>query len=75
MNFKKLFVASAVVLGFAIPGQTLNAQIEKSKRPRVAVLEFPAAKNAYEGWNWWGQARDSETRTASVIQDLFVTEL
>ncbi len=75
MNFKKLFVASAVVLGFAIPGQTLHAQIEKSKRPRVAVLEFPVAKNAYEGWSWWGDNHNSESRMASVIQDLFVTEL
>ncbi len=72
MRIRNLFIASAVLLGLALPA---HAQVEKSKRPRVAVLEFPAAKNAYEGWNWWGDNHNSESRTASVIQDLFVTEL
>lgn len=73
MNVRNLFLTSLALLGMALPGQ---AQIEKSKRPRVAVLEFPAAKNAYEGWHWYGNdGATSETRTASVIQDIFVTEL
>lgn len=76
MRFRNLFIASAVLLGFAFPGQSLNAQVEKSKRPRVAILEFPVAKNAYEGWSWWGgDNHNSESRMASCIQDLFVTEL
>ncbi len=72
MRLRTLFIAATVLLGLAIPA---HAQVEKSKRPRVAVLEFPAAKNAYEGWNWWGGDHTSESKTASVIQDLFVTEL
>lgn len=73
MKFKNLFFAGLALTALAIPA---HAQIEKSKRPRVAVLEFPAAKNAYEGWTWWGGGTgQSETKTSSVIQDLFVTEL
>lgn len=73
MKIRHVLLAALTLLGAATPGQ---AQIEKSKRPRVAVLEFPAAKNAYEGWHWWGNdGATSETRTASVVQDLFVTEL
>ncbi len=75
MRIRNVLIASAVLLGSVFSGQSLHAQIEKSKRPRVAVLEFPAAKNAYEGWSWWGGDHNSESRTASVIQDLFVTEL
>lgn len=72
MKLRSFLLSLAVLAGLS----PLSAQIEKSKRPRVAVLEFPAAKNAYEGWHWWGSdGATSETRTASVIQDLFVTEL
>jgi len=73
MKIKNLIVAAFALAALAVPA---SAQIEKSKRPRVAVLEFPAAKNAYDGWTWWGGSTgNSETKTASVIQDLFVTEL
>ncbi len=72
MKIRNLFLAGLAMLALAVPA---SAQIEKSKRPRVAVLEFPAAKNAYEGWNWWGDSHVSESKTSSVIQDLFVTEL
>lgn len=73
MRLRTLILAAVALLGFVAPA---NAQIEKSKRPRVAILEFPAAKNAYEGWHWYGNdGATSETRTSSVIQELFVTEL
>ncbi|MBK8726631.1 MAG: hypothetical protein IPL96_11480 [Holophagaceae bacterium] len=73
MNIRNLFFAALAFVTLAAP---VHAQVEKSKRPRVAVLEFPVAKNAYEGWTWYGGATgQSESRTASVIQDLFVTEL
>lgn len=73
MRIRNALITALTLLGIAMPGQ---AQVEKSKRPRVAILEFPAAKNAYEGWHWYGNdGATSETRTASVIQDLFVTEL
>lgn len=73
MNLRTALLTAVALLGLALPAQ---AQIEKSKRPRVAVLEFPAAKGAYEGWHWWGNdGAVSEKRTSDVIQDLFVTEL
>lgn len=72
MKIRNLILAAAALLAFAVPA---SAQVEKSKRPRVAVLEFPPAKNAYEGWHWYGDSHVSESKAASVIQDLFVTEL
>lgn len=72
MKIRNLFLAGLALAALAVPAQ---AQVEKSKRPRVAVLEFPAAKNAYEGWHWYGDNHTSETKASSVIQDLFVTEL
>lgn len=73
MKIQTAVLTAIALLGIALPGQ---AQTEKSKRPRVAILEFPAAKDAYHGWHGWGEGGGtSETRTASVIQDLFVTEL
>lgn len=75
MRLRNFLISASLLMGLVIPGQTLNAQVEKSKRPRVAILEFPVAKNAYEGWSWYGDNHNSESRMASVIQDLFVTEL
>ncbi len=72
MRLRNFLISTAVLLGLAIPA---HAQVEKSKRPRVAILEFPVAKNAYEGWSWYGDNHNSESRMASVIQELFVTEL
>lgn len=72
MRLKNVLLTLTVALGLA---SGLQAQVEKSKRPRVAILEFPAAKNAYEGWHWYGDSHVSETKTSSVIQELFVTEM
>ncbi len=71
MRIKNLLLAFAVMLSLA-PG--LQAQVEKSKRPRVAVLEFKAPKDAWNGWGWYWNM-ESQSRMSSVLQDLFVTEL
>lgn len=71
MRIKNVLLAFAVILSLA---PVLQAQVEKSKRPRVAVLEFRAAKGSWSGWgwNWHGNA---EERMSSALLDLFVTEL
>ena len=71
MRLKNLLLALVVLTGLA-PG--LTAQTEKSKRPRVAVLEFKAPKSAWSGWGWYWNL-DSQERMSSVLLDLFVTEL
>ena len=71
MRIKNILLAAAVLFSLA---PALQAQTEKSKRPRVAVLEFKAAKESWGGWGWyWGV--ESQARMSSVLQDLFVTEL
>lgn len=71
MRIKNILLAAAVLFSLA-PG--LQAQTEKSKRPRVAVLEFKAPKESWSGWGWyWNQ--ESQARMSSVLLDLFVTEL
>jgi len=71
MRIKNILLALAVLFSLA-PG--LEAQTEKSKRPRVAVLEFKAPKDAWSGWGWYWNA-NSQERMSSVLLDLFVTEL
>lgn len=53
-----------------------ESKAEKLKKPRVAILDFPAATNA---WHWgncagsgWG---NNEQRMSNVLRDLFTTEI
>jgi curli biogenesis system outer membrane secretion channel CsgG len=71
MRLKNLLLTLAVLTGMA---SGLDAQTEKSKRPRVAILEFKAAKESWSGWGWYWNV-ESQARMSSVLQDLFVTEL
>ena len=44
-------------------------------RPRIAILEIPAAQGAYTGWNgYWWRDRQNEVRTSNVLRELFTTE-
>ncbi len=44
---------------------------EKAKLPRVAILDFPAAPNAYECHGWGGH----QQAMSDVLRDLFTTEI
>jgi curli biogenesis system outer membrane secretion channel CsgG len=44
---------------------------EKLKKPRIAILEFPAAHGAWGCGGW----ASSEARMADVLRDLFTTEI
>jgi len=72
MRLRNIFLVLASVFCLAVPsfGQE---NLPKSKRPRVAVMNFPVAKGAYQGWYGWGV--DREERMSDVLMDLFITEL
>jgi curli biogenesis system outer membrane secretion channel CsgG len=44
-------------------------------RPRIAILEIPAAAGAYNGWRGWYGERANEVRASNVLRDLFTTEI
>lgn len=46
----------------------------KDERPRIAVLDFPVAEGAWEGWGPGGW-HAGERRISSAIQELMITEL
>lgn len=53
-----------------------ESKAEKLKKPRIAILDFPAASNA---WHWgncagsgWG---NNEHRMSNVLRDLFTSEI
>ncbi len=69
-------IAAAVVsLVLLAPGTASAAKKEskadKGKKPRVAILDFPAASNAWscQGWS------NNEHRMSNVLRDLFTTEI
>ena len=50
MRFKSIALVAIALLGLSFPATA--QKVAKSKRPRVAVLEFKAPKNAWSGWGW-----------------------
>jgi curli biogenesis system outer membrane secretion channel CsgG len=67
---------AATVLSFVLlaPGSALagkESKQEKLKKPRVAVLDFPAASNAWSCAGW----ANNEARLSNVLRDLFTTEI
>jgi curli biogenesis system outer membrane secretion channel CsgG len=80
----KIRIAAAVVVPLLLAAPDLasaakpkkETKAEKLKKPRVAILDFPAASNA---WHWgncagsgWG---NNEARMSNVLRDLFTTEI
>jgi curli biogenesis system outer membrane secretion channel CsgG len=58
---------------FALPAMAQDDPPPRvDNRPRVAIMEIPVAKGAYQGWGGWGG--DYETRMSDVLRDLFTTE-
>jgi curli biogenesis system outer membrane secretion channel CsgG len=66
---------AAAVLSLALlaPGGALGKESkeEKARKPRVAVLDFPAASNAWSCTGW----SNNEARLSNVLRDLFTTEI
>jgi curli biogenesis system outer membrane secretion channel CsgG len=79
MTFGRLILSCAAALALAVPGlaQTKapsSKAAAKAALPRVAILKFPTAPNAWTGWRHGGWGNE-EGRISDVLQDLFVTEL
>lgn len=66
---------AATILAFVLlaPGSALakESKADKLKKPRVAVLDFPAASNAWSCQGW----ANNEARLSNVLRDLFTTEI
>lgn len=69
----RTFVAAVAGLLLALPaaGAPKESKEEKLKKPRMAILDFPAASGGWScsGWN------QSERRMSDVLRDLFTTEI
>ena len=72
MRFRT-FVAAVAGLMLALPAASAakDSKEEKLKKPRMAILDFPAASGGWScsGWN------QSEHRMSNVLRDLFTTEI
>lgn len=72
MNIRR-FISFAVAACLALV--PLGAQeAAADKRPRIAVLSFPVAEGAWEGWGPGGW-QAGEKRISSVLQELMISEL
>jgi hypothetical protein len=73
MRFKTSIasIATAVMLLSPALAVAKESKEQKLKKPRMAILNFPAAAGAM-GCGGWG---NSEGRMANVLRDLFTTEI
>ncbi len=76
MRFSKLLVSLLAVLALATPAfaQKKLSKEEKSKLPRIAILEFKAAPDAWHGWHHGGWGNQMST-ISNQLRDLFTTEI
>ncbi len=71
MKFKALFLALATLAaGAAAPAQ----KVDKSKLPRMAILEFKSAPDAWYGWHFGGWGNHMGT-ISNQLRDLFTTAI
>ncbi len=70
MHVAKLlgFTASLLLLS---PGAAMAQKEAKAKKPRVAILDFPAASGAWSCSGW----SNNEARMSKVLRTLFTTEI
>lgn len=69
----KLLARGALVLLLLAPGLAPAEQTKetKAKKPRLAILDFPATHNAWSCGGWGNNA----SRMSDVLRDLFTTEI
>lgn len=67
---RRLALCLAVLLPAAAPaGETKET---KAKKPRLAILDFPATRNAYSHCGGWG---NNAGAMSDALRDLFTTEI
>ena len=76
MRLSKLIAALAVLMMAAVPSfaQKKMSKEEKAKLPRMAILEFKAAPDAWHGWRFGGWGNQMGT-ISNQLRDLFTTEI
>jgi len=73
MKALKTVVSGVLILLLGAPGLVVaeTTKEAKAKRPRLAILNFPAASGAWSCHGWAG----SEGRMSDVLRELFTTEI
>ncbi len=76
MRLSKLLVVTASLLALAMPAfaQKRLTKEERAKLPRIAILEFKAAPDAWHGWRFGGWGNQMST-ISNQLRDLFTTEI
>lgn len=76
MRFKTFVLA---VLALAAAASPLSAQKlskeERAKLPRVAIIEFKSAPDAWHGWGRYGGWGNHMETISNQLRDMFVTDL
>jgi curli biogenesis system outer membrane secretion channel CsgG len=74
VSVPRFCVAAALALLVASPAQAAGKKLgkeEKAKLPRLAILDFPAAPDAWNCGGWGSHQRE----ISDVLRDLFTTEI
>jgi len=76
MRLQKLLITCLAVLALAVPAfaQKKLTKEEKAKLPRIAILDFKAAPDAWHGWHHGGWGNNMST-ISNQLRDLFTTEI
>jgi curli biogenesis system outer membrane secretion channel CsgG len=76
MRFRALFVSLLAVLAVSAPvfAQKKLSKEEKAKLPRIAILDFKAAPDAWHGWRFGGWGNQMGT-ISNQLRDMFTTEI
>ena len=76
MRLRKLFVPLLAVFAITAPvfAQKKLSKEEKSKLPRIAILEFKTAPDCWHGWRHGGWGNQMGT-ISNQLRDLFTTEI
>ena len=76
MHLRKLLVSCLALLALATPAfaQKKLSTEDKAKLPRVAILEFKAAPDAWHGWHHGGWGNNMST-ISNQLRDMFTTEI
>ena len=76
MRFRTLLVSHMAVLAVSAPvfAQKKLSKEDKAKLPRIAILDFKAAPDAWHGWRFGGWGNQMGT-ISNQLRDMFTTEI
>ncbi|MDR3683351.1 MAG: CsgG/HfaB family protein [Geothrix sp.] len=76
MRLHKLLISLLAVFALAAPAlaQKKLSKEDRAKLPRIAILDFKAAPDAWHGWRYGGWGNQMGT-ISNQLRDLFTTEI